>query len=108
MVEASTAAEEILSAAQRLGINQLRLFQAASAKAVMGQISDTSRYGQDLLGRFVTNAVQYANAVAMIRTPQGESSAIVCWVFPIASGLLCRCCCCCSAQICYTTIAACV
>ena len=37
----------------------------------MGKVSDASRYGQDLMGRFVTNAAQYNRAVALIRTPQG-------------------------------------
>ena len=63
----------------------LRLFQAASAKAVMGRVSAQPRYGQDLLGHFVTNAAQYTKAVALIRTPQGGLPCIVnvmsstCW-----------------------------
>ena len=57
---------------QRLGINTFRMFTAASASAVKGLIGDANRYGQDLRGRYVTNAAQYEAAVALIRTPQGQ------------------------------------
>ncbi len=64
--------DRFLPCAQRLGINVLRLFQAASAKAMVVKIRKTSRFGQDLLGHFVTNGAQYTKAVALIRTPQGR------------------------------------
>jgi hypothetical protein len=70
--------------AQRLGINTFRFFQGASASTVIGSIGSVNRYGQDLNGRFVTNAAQYEAAVALIRTPQGQSQPLCAAVSSVA------------------------
>ena len=54
----------------------------------MGSIGSVNRYGQDLNGRFVTNAAQYQAAVALIRTPQGQTQT---HCTPVSSVALHRC-----------------